>query len=59
MQPWVYIPFKGCQEGLEGYKASWNFIQSFTHTCAKHAFKILKRKRKVTMINDDAPLWLI
>ena len=44
MRPCIYSPFKGCAEGLEGYKVNWNFIQSSTHMCVERAFGILKGK---------------
>ena len=28
---WIYSPFNGCAERLEGYKTNYNFIQSSTH----------------------------
>ena len=42
VRPWIYSPFKGCAEDLEGYKANRNFIQSSTRMCVERAFRILK-----------------
>jgi hypothetical protein len=30
VRPWMYCLFKGSSNGLEPYKAHWNFIQSLT-----------------------------
>ena len=42
MRLWIYSPFKGCAEGLEGYKINLSFIQSSICMCVDHAFEILK-----------------
>ena len=56
MQPWIYSPFKGCAEGLEGYKADYNFIQSSTRMCVERAFGIFKGRWRFIMIRVDISL---
>ena len=53
VRPWIYSPFKGCAKSLEGYKANWNFIQSFTRMCVKRAFGILKGRWRIIMRRTD------
>jgi hypothetical protein len=56
VRSWIYNPFKGCAEGLEGYKANWNFIQSSTRMCVERAFGILKGRWRIIMRRADIPL---
>ena len=56
VRPWIYSPFKGCAEGLEGYKANWNFIQSSTRMCVERAFGILKGRWRIIMRRSDISL---
>ena len=50
VQPWIYNPFKGCAECLEG------FIQSSDCMCVKRVFRILKSKWRIVMKRIDIPL---
>lgn len=47
MRPWIYIPFKGHKESLEGYKLNWNHTQISTRMCVEHAFGIVKRRWRI------------
>lgn len=47
MCPWIYIPFKSCPIGLEGYKTNLNFILDFTCICVKYASGILKGRQRI------------
>ena len=49
MRSWIHNPFKGCIEGLKGYKANWNFIQSSTCMCVERVFGILKGRWRIIM----------
>ena len=50
VRPWMWSPFKGCYDGLESYKAHWDFIQSSTQMCVEHAFGILKGIQKISLM---------
>ena len=39
---WIYNAFKGCVEGLVGYKTNYKFNQSSTCICIECAFGIVK-----------------
>lgn len=56
VRPWMYCPFKGCNDGLESYKAHWNFIQSSTRMCVERAFGILKGRWRIIQKRADVPL---
>jgi hypothetical protein len=56
VQPWMYCPFKGSSDGLEPYKAHWNFIQSSTRMCVERAFGILKDTWRIIQKRADVPL---
>jgi hypothetical protein len=56
VRPWMYCPFKGSSDGLEPYKAHWNFIQSSTHMCVERAFGILKGRWRIIQKRADVPL---
>lgn len=56
VRPWMYSPFKGTSDGLESYKAHWNFIQSSTRMCVERAFGILKGRWRIIQKRADVPL---
>jgi hypothetical protein len=56
VRPWMYCPFKGTSDGLELYKAHWNFIQSSTRMCVERAFGILKGRWRIIQKRADVPL---
>ena len=56
VRPWMYSPFKGTSNGLEPYKAHWNFIQSSSRMCVERAFGILKGRWRVIQKRADVPL---
>ncbi len=56
VRPWMYCPFKGTSDGLEPYKAHWNFIQSSTRMCVERAFGILKGRWRIIQKRADVPL---
>lgn len=53
------MAFIGCLEGLEGYKANWNFIQSSTSIYVKYVFGILRERWWIIMKMVDVPLQYI
>jgi hypothetical protein len=52
----MYCPFKGNSDGLEPYKAHWNFIQSSIRMCVERAFGILKDRWRIMQKRADVPL---
>jgi hypothetical protein len=56
VRPWMYCPFKGSSDGLEPYKAHWNFIQSSTCMSMERAFGILKDKWRIIQKRVDVSL---
>jgi hypothetical protein len=56
VQPWMYCPFKGSSNGLEPYKAHWNFIQSSTRMYIERTFGILKSRWKIIQKRADVLL---
>jgi hypothetical protein len=52
----MYCPFKGYSDGLEPYKAHWNFIQSSTYMCVERAFGILKGRWRIIQKRAYVPL---
>ena len=56
MQPWIYNPFKGRLENLEGYKVNWNCIQSSTSLCIEHAFRVVERRWRIIVRKAYVPL---
>jgi hypothetical protein len=52
----VYCPFKDSSDGLEPYKAHWNFIQSSIRMCVEPVFGILKGTWRIIQKRADNPL---
>lgn len=56
----ITVHSKVVQRVLEGYKAKWNFIQSFFRMCVEWiCFGILKRSWKIIMEKAGISLWHI